>query len=197
MIMRKTMDVKGAVIGMIMGDANLNMNGTAARIRLHHSHIQRDYLLLKKEVLDQVCSTKTFETKTTIKGVEYSGVGLYSVNDNFYTKLYRRFYYLRRKTFDLFLLDRMSVYGLLFWFLDDGTKKRGTNNITLCTDWFNRIEHLSLQKWFHDKWGLTTKIHKNGSKLRLYFGKTEYAKLAEKFAPYISSVPECVVHKFS
>ncbi len=195
--MKDRLEIKGALIGMIFGDAGLSKERKNAHLRISHCLKQKDYLLWKKEILEHLTSVSVWEGEVKCAGKMFPALRLWTKSHPMYTGLRARFYHSGRKTFDVHLLKRLTLLGLLLWFLDDGYRRviKTTPNIELCTDNFNYIEQLSLQKYFHDKWGLTAKIIKHGNCWRLAFRVAEVRKLEKLFQPFAEQIPKCMRYK--
>ncbi|MDD5189456.1 MAG: hypothetical protein PHE50_00255 [Dehalococcoidales bacterium] len=200
--MKNRLELKGAVIGMLMGDAGLSKDRKNAHLQCSHSGKYEDYALWKKEILEQLTSVSVWrgESKASKESDKlYPVIVIFTKSHPFYTGLRQRVYHANRKTFDVHMLKRLDDLGLLFWYLDDGVRywKESGNDpgAIFCTDRYNYIEHLSLQKYFHDRWNLTAKLNRHGEHWRLRFGVNEIEKLDKIFEPFISHVPDCMKYK--
>lgn len=186
-----------------MGDAGLSKDRKSAYLHMSHSIKQVEYALWKKEILEQLTSVATWygKVKSGKSDKEYGIIRLWTKRHPIYTSLKERMYFQNRRTFDLHCLKRLSDLGLLIWFLDDGVRYWKHNghdpSAMLCTDRYNYIEHLSLQKYFHDRWNLNAKLNRHGIHWRLRFGVNELDKLDKLFEPFASSIPDCMKYKLS
>lgn len=178
-----------------MGDAGLSKDRKNAHLFIGHSQKQKDYALWKKEILEHITSVSEWYGQTEADGKKYDVMRIWTKSHPFYTSLRNRMYFRNRKTFDMHCLKRMTELGFLIWYLDDGTRDKSA--IRLCTDRYNYIEHLSLQKWFHDRWGLTCRLNRHGKHWRLRFPKSEVEKIDFIFAPFLESVPKCMQYKLN
>ena len=195
------LELKGAIIGMLMGDAGLSKDRKNSHLFIGHSKKYEAYALWKKEILEQVTSVSVWYGESTAQkdGKLHQVMRIWTKSHPFYTGLRDRMYFENRKTFDLHCLLRLTDLGLLLWFLDDGTRyweeNGNTPSILFCTDRYNYIEHLSLQKYFHDRWNLIGKMNRHGKHWRIRFANSEAKKLDEIFSPYLSQVPDCMKYK--
>ena len=199
--MDNRLELKGAIIGMLLGDAGLSKDRKNAHLYIGHSQKQKEYAFWKKEILEQVTSVSVWygESTAIAGGKKYPVMRIWTKSHPFFTGLRQRMYHGNRKTFDLHVLKRLTDLGLLLWYLDDGARYWGKNGavgaMLFCTDSFNYIEHLSLQKYMHDRWDLIAKLNRHGNAWRLRFAPDEVVKLNKIFAPFLSQVPECMMHK--
>jgi hypothetical protein len=193
------LELKGAVIGMLMGDAGLSKDRKNAHLFIGHSQKQNDYALWKKEILEELTSVSVWYGETKANGKTYPVMRVWTKSHPFYTGLRNRMYFANRKTFDLHCLKRLTDLGLLIWFLDDGARYWRKNGHTpaalLCTDRYNYIEQLSLQKYLHDRWGLIARLNRHGKHWRLRMAESETVKLDKIFDPLVDSVPDCMKYK--
>jgi hypothetical protein len=116
-------ELKGAIIGMVLGDGHLNLSGrsTNAHMDFAHSKKQKDYAVWKSDILGQLTDVRVTEGVITVKGKEYEKVRVLSKTHPLYTHLWKRFYHNGRKTIDSFLMNQLTPLGLAIWYQDDGT----------------------------------------------------------------------------
>lgn len=195
--MKDRLEFKGAVIGMLMGDASLSQDRKNSMLRFSQTEKHEDYAKWKIEILEQLTSVGIWRGNVDAFGKTYRGLRIWTKSHPFYTGLRERMYHDNRKTFDMHCLKRLTMKGLLIWYLDDGcmTKVKTTPAIYLCTDRYNYMEHLSIQKLLHDRWGLSTRMTKHGKHWRLRFPAESGRKLIGLFEPYINEIPACMHYK--
>ena len=193
--MEHRLELKGAIIGMLMGDAGLSKDRKNAHLFIGHSKKHEDYALWKKQILEEITSVSVWYGESTAEknGKLHQVMRIWTKSHPFYTSLRDRMYFQNRKTFDLHCLKRLTDLGLLFWYLDDGTAQGG--GAMFCTDRYSYIENLSLQKYFHDRWKLVAKLNRHGKHWRLRLPKSEAQKLFRIFEPFQSQIPESMKHK--
>lgn len=111
------------------------------------------------------------------------------------------------------LINILNPFGLLIWWLDDGSltvhHKNNGHSVSrfghLNTQRFSYAENEHIQTLLFQKFGLESRIHKDGkTKLgnqgffyRLYFNATNMRKLIDIVRPYIAGIPNDMKYKFN
>ena len=161
-------EIRGAVIGMILGDGHLNLSGRSrnAHVDFAHCSKQREYAVWKSEILENLTSVKVTDGVSCAKGKEYPKVRVLSKVHPLYTHLHKRFYHNGRKTIDRFLLNCLTPLGLAIWYQDDGNLKNHENFLTphLETNCFNVVEHEVMAKAIADKFHVEFRANKLNAK---------------------------------
>lgn len=106
-------------------------------------------------------------------------------------------------------LLQLNEFGLLLWYLDDGTLGVYKHPITgskrharLCTHCFDYNEHLIIQSVFKFKWDLNVKIYTQTHSVSknkyfwIYFNCTEFKKFFDILRPYLKIIPNTIKYKF-
>jgi len=192
------LEQKGIIVGMLLGDASLNLpnkkgrNGTSHgksknwRLSITHCEEQRDYLKWKGDLLGKI---------TSIRYDDF--IGGYKKNRNYrlttrchpiYTKIAERMYIDGRKTFDNHILSTLNTKGLAIWYMDDGYLRVDKKVSELSTCSFTYPEHYLLRKMMWDKFGLSTTIHRKGKYYRLYIRRTSMDLFLKLVYPHITEV---------
>jgi hypothetical protein len=111
-----------------------------------------------------------------------------------------------------YVLQRMSVLGLLFWYLDDGSltihQKRNMNAITrfiyLNTQAFSFDDNVSIQAMLKERFDIESKLHIDCSGFdsskkyfRIYLNSTNARKLFDLFDNILQFVPVEFDYKFN
>lgn len=160
------------IIGSLLGDACLERNGTAYRLRMEHTDAQKAYVLWKCEVLSDF-ATKASPMKVkafhSVQRKTYVSWRMYTRTDTVFSAFAERFYREGRKVLptDLgkILVDPLSV---AVWFMDDGYKRNDCNALRISTDSFSFEEHESLQEILAKNFGIQCSIHRKGVYWNLY-----------------------------
>lgn len=188
----KSSEIKGAIIGMLMGDGFIQNTGSNSRIGINHCEKQVDYLNFKMHIINQVTGSDpiVYPRKTFLKKTNkiYKGFGLQSKSLPYFKKIRKLIYdkngkkYITRKT-----LNKLTVLGLAIWYMDDGylsiqmkkSRKNYYNNeeryvyecpkvssrkIKIATHCFNEDEHNIIKKYFIEKWGIDIVIYSPNKK---------------------------------
>lgn len=193
-----------AILGMVLGDGYLRYNQTNyPAFSLCHSRKQKEYLLWKKQILEQLTATTYREDQCEY---EYNGEKRFterSMLDTrshpYYERIYRLLYKNGKKIVTRKILNRLTPLGIAIWFMDDGTMSIKRENrfgrgliagrqMHLMTQSFTLREHKIIQKYFQEKHNIRMNIltFKNVKKYhRLYWGTKEGKKFVELVSPYI------------
>jgi hypothetical protein len=151
-------EIRGAVIGMVLGDGSLSLDGRSTNAHMDFAHCakQREYAVWKAGLLESLTSVRITDGVSHCRGKEYPKVRVLSKTHPTYTHLRNRFYHNGRKTVDAFLMDHLTPLGLAIWYMDDGNLKNHEDFLTpmLETNGFNVAEHLIMTKALADKFHL-------------------------------------------
>lgn len=105
-------------------------------------------------------------------------------------------------------LSQLSLFGLLLWYLDDGSlsvykgDKGSKRHARISTQNYSLFEHEIIQKVFKDKWNLNVKIygqhHQYTGKFYnyIYFGAREFKKFLDLMIGYFEYLPNSLLYKF-
>lgn len=122
--LKMTQKQKNALIGMILGDAYLQMTGkNNARIRLEHALAQKDYLIWKVGILANYFQSKVqiLDRKHIKWNRVYSYARIQSTSSPEFGKMQKLFYLNSKKVIPK---DISSIFKnpltLAIWFMDDG-----------------------------------------------------------------------------
>lgn len=161
-------ELRGAVIGMILGDGHINLSGrsTNGHVDFAHCIAQKEYAVWKAKILENLTSVKITEGVSKCQGKEYKKVRVLTKTHPLYTHLWKRFYHERRKTVDSFLMNQLTPLGLAIWYMDDGNLNNHENYLTpqLETNSFNVVEHQLMSKCLADKFHLEFRANKLNAK---------------------------------
>ena len=165
-------EIRGAVIGMVLGDGHLNLSqrSTNAHMDFAHCAKQREYAEWKAKILENLTSVRVVDGISKSKGIEYPNVRVLSKTHPLYTHLWKRFYHNGRKTVDRFLMNCLTPLGLALWYQDDGHLKNHEEYLTpvLETNSFNVAEHEIMTKALADNFHLEFRAnHLNAKYLML------------------------------
>ena len=195
--MEKT-QLKSAIIGMVLGDGNLQKRKKCrnACLRINHSIKQREYLEWKAKIIEEITSCKIRPYKVKIGDKEYDMINLSTPVHPYFTRLYERFYWHGRKTINAFIMKRLTPIGLAIWIMDDGyyDKKNGIQLATYC---FNEAEHWLMKWWIEKIFNIKVFVRSIPSKKRYYvqIGKRSTYQITKLVKDL--SLPDCMKYKFS
>lgn len=188
---------RSALIGMVLGDASLyrqsGSQGTDATVlKITHSIKQRAYLEWKRDIIQPMFDypLNIIETYNQAKGKRYPVAKLLT-RSNPQLKRLRKIMYdaTGTKRVTPQLLNALDDRAVAIWYCDDGclstTVGRGAT-VMLATNNFTYQEHLLMQEWFADVYGVYFNInrHKSGT-YNLRRGISDAHKLLDRIAPHI------------
>lgn len=106
-------------------------------------------------------------------------------------------------------LWKLSTFGLMLWFLDDGSLSVFKNNkgtkrhARISTQSYNYNEHEIIKKVFFDRWKIKTKIYGQTHQFtKKYYNyicmeATQFRKFFDLVRPYLKSIPNSMKYKFN
>jgi hypothetical protein len=176
------------LIGTLLGDGTMELNGKYPRLRIQHSQRQNEYLKWKHKVFSKISTkVKSFyrkkdcRTKKRYACCSFDTHSIHSLNG-----LYKIFYCSGKKkipsNFDKILNSPLS---LAVWFMDDGQKRSDCNALRISTDSFSYKEQLILQKCLYKNFNISVKIHKKGKFWNLYIPSIETRKFIQIISRYV------------
>lgn len=207
-------ELRSAVIGMVLGDANLQMRATNARIQISHKPAVEDYVQLKGFVLGQVPGLKFKYTPVIHKNRkldrEYPQLRVWTGVHPFLTEMRDRLYKPKKRV-TRGLLSSLTDLGFAFWFMDDGhlslhhNKKRYATevnsvasersicarNYVLNTHGFSYEEQELICSWLKSRYGVAARIkkEKRGGTFFIFVNTTNARILCDVVRPYVLDVP--------
>lgn len=185
--------LKLILIGMLLGDANLQSfsNGKTARLRVIHSRKQMDYIQHKYNLFQPIIRTKllTYQERRTsdFQTTFYEKAYFNTISTNQLKFYYDLFYKDGKKVLPKFIHRYLEPITIAYWYMDDGSLKwRGRSKaVRICTDNFTKQEVVSLIEALNSKYPwLSATINKQRSRYRIYIPNTDnmFQKLIE---PYV------------
>jgi len=179
---------KEVLIGTLLGDGTMELNGKYPRLRIQHSKKQNSYLKWKHKVFSEIATKEKNlyrkEDYRTRKKYEYCSFDTYSIPS--LDKFYKMFYVSgKKKVPDNFDRILNSSFSLAVWFMDDGQKRSDCNALRISTDSFSYKEQTILQKCLAKNFNIFAKIHKKGKFWNLYIPSREAKKFINIVSQYI------------
>uniref|UniRef100_A0A6M3XS12 Putative homing endonuclease n=2 Tax=viral metagenome TaxID=1070528 RepID=A0A6M3XS12_9ZZZZ len=197
---RTRKEVRGAIIGMVMGDASL-YQGTyrdGSRkgnylLNMSHSYRQRQYLEHKRDIINDLFDYRLIVRDTIAKaqGKTYPASRLLTRVHPRLSFIAKRIYIDRKKRITQWALDNITDEGLALWWLDDGClhlnkpPQKGGDMIW-GTYGFPKEDVELMRSWLTDKYGINLHIlkHKRSGGYYLKRGLSEALKFSEIVRPY-------------
>jgi hypothetical protein len=186
--------------GTLLGDASISPRNGSCRIKITHCNKQKDYLSWKKDLLYPfiIQSSLTSEENPWSKNSLFSFTSI--VHHDFsllYSLFYRNNRKKRNKFINMKILNLLTPFSLLFWYLDDGCLTKD-KEVRFAINCFSISEVKTIKKWFWKRYKIETIIATNKEK-NSYFLRIN-VKNSQKFFHLINifkeQVPKCMYYKF-
>jgi len=182
--------LKLSLIGMLLGDGNLQSfsNGKTARLRIVHSKKQSAYIEHKYALLKPVIRTELLSyTEHNNNGKSYDKLYFNTVTTNQLKFYYDMFYRGNAKVLPKLIHRYLEPVTLAYWYMDDGSLKwkNRSKAVRICTDNFTKEEVTHLVETLNQKypWMLAT-IQKQRSRYRIYIPNKDY-QFSKLIEPYV------------
>jgi len=200
---RTRKELRGAIIGMVMGDGCLCQNpfrdGSKRgnyKLDINHSVRQEDYLKHKKDVVNVLFD---YEIPITNKRVHLKETGKTYFQKRMQTRVHPRFKFIAnqiyidgKKRITPWVLDNITIEGLSYWWMDDGClhirKSAKGFQVIWGTYGFLKEDVERFREWLIDKYDIHLNLNKHcKSGWYLKRGSYEACKLCDLLKPY--SIP--------
>lgn len=190
--MNPTSQQKQVILASWLGDGNIRKNRRTPYLRLCHGLDQYDYLIYKKEILEQndLFSFTLYE-KNDGRKPRYS---LDSRSHIILNDLYTYGYKNGKACINKKYLYQLNNYGLYLWYLDDGSLQNNGRDIVLCSDGFSYNENIIIRNFLKDKFNINSNIQKvkrpeNHYNYRIRLNKRETEKFINTIDKFKNEVP--------
>jgi recombination protein RecA len=183
-------EIRGAIIGMVLGDGSLPMDGRSTNAHMDFAHCakQKEYAVWKAGLLENLTSMRITDGVSHCQGKAYPKVRILSKTHPVYTHLRNRFYHNGRKTVDSFLMNQLTPLGLAIWYMDDGNLNNHEDFLTpkIETNCFNVAEHHIMTKALADNYHLEFRVnHLNAKYLYLRLRRKDREKFFDIIREHI------------
>lgn len=181
------------LIGKMLGDGFLEMNGKHSRLKIDHTHKQKDYVFWLHNEFLPFTTAKPYKigylderTNKTYLHWRFATKSLPIFNK------WRKIFYLRKRKIipDNIVNLLKSPLTLAVWYMDDGYRRKDCNALYLCTSGYNSDEQLMLQEALVKNFSIQTKVHHAAGNARLYIP----ARSAKAFC---STISKYIIPSFS
>lgn len=184
--------VKQVLFGSLLGDGSIS-DEIRARFSEKHCLRQKDYLSWKKEILE-----KEFVFGEIFYDKNRKIFSIRSCGDIRLTQIRTIFYPNDKKIVIPDILEQLTPLALAVWFCDDGTYRYQNHQSVIYSSGFNHQQHLIIQKYFKEKWGIDCKLCID-SRRNWYteFNATNTRKFLKLIKPIFEKyyVPKCMWYK--
>lgn len=191
MVHKLTAEQCQVLVGLLLGDANLQTenNGRTYRLRVTQAEQNKDYLFAIYNLFKPLVGTPPridsfFDRRT---GKTYKR-WVFSTTQQACFRFYGKQFYVNGKKRIPPLIDKwLTPLGFAYWYMDDGAQKwKGKSlGVRLCTDGFAHHEVRRVADLLAAKYGLKTSLQKKGKGLRIYLSSNSYEELRRLISPYL------------
>ena len=184
------------IFGGLLGDSYYNRKTKI--IKFSHSIKQEEYLNWKYSFFNATDVSKFYFRyyKEGYENKSFEFKNKSGVLDDLYLFLNKNLYSNDgRKKISLKYLKQLDALGLAIWWMDDGclSVHKGNRYGKLCTECFNYEEHILLQKYFKDIWGINVNIKvEKGKYYFLHFNVHALKKLISIIYKYVTMIPSMI-----
>ena len=175
---------RSIIIGLLLSDGTIRKKDHwNARISLHQSIKNFEYLWTVYNILSVYCSSYPYIKKTIKRGklfysLEFQTRMLRSLNE-----IYNIFYFhTKNKVIKKELFFYLDFIAIAHWIMGDGSKRN--KGIVLCTDCFTVKEVVLLMNILLIKFNIKSTIHFDNNKPRIYINKKELNLIIPYIKPY-------------
>ena len=201
-------EIHYTLFGKLLGNAYLKRNKTTQHwVESIHLNKQKDYVVWLENLYNS-WGLKTI-SKYDVTKITNCGEFTYSMvscklQSNRHVEHNRLHNKNGKKYFSKYFEKRITPFGLLLWFLDDGTffiRKQRKGSIQryakISTEKFDFNSHLRIQKMFKNRFDIEVKIHNSkNNTFHIYFNASNFKKFFDLVRPYLDTLPKSMLHKF-
>ena len=184
-----TLKQNEVLLGTLLGDGVLELDGRYPRLRIDHSRRQRAYVEWKYRIFRNLTMSgiKQFSQKLDCRTKKrYSHCKFDTISTPLLNDFYGMFYANGRKRVPRDIVGILKKpLSLAVWFMDDGYKRNDCNALRINTDSFNVDEQKILQKCLVKNFGIKTKLHRKGKYWNIYIPNPETKKFCKIIEPFV------------
>ena len=180
------------LIGTLLGDGTLELNGKYPRLRVDHSNKQKEYVGWKYNVLRNLAANRIrlFCQKKDIRtNKRYSHYKFDTISSYLFYGLYKKFYTNHKKIVPNNIIEMLNnPLSLAVWYMNDGYKRNDCNALRISTDSYSLKEQKLLLECLKKNFGINARIHKKGKYWNIYIPAIETIKFCNIIRKY--TIPE-------
>ena len=179
---------KAILVGTVLGDGHLEINGRGVRLKIGHGLGQRGYIFWKYDELKNIVPSKPRLVKEFHKRRQKSDESLHfaTFSDTELLKWHGLFYKNKVKVIPKNIDEILtSPLSLAVWFMDDGYKRNDCNALRISTDSFSFNDQRLLVDCLNKNFGISSTIHKKGKAYNIYVPKNSAQKFCNVIKPYV------------
>lgn len=179
------------VVGSLLGDARLECRSgkrgeKTARLRIHHSEKQKDYVLWKYEILKNFVSKgprRIMVWHDLERDHKHYSWYFHTTSFKEFGMLHGEFYQGNIKILPEDIFRVITPRMLAVWFMDDGSNIQ--ESFTLNTHCFSMEEQQKIVQFFQRNYDMRATIVKDRTKYKVAIGRSEYKRFTKIIEPFI------------
>ena len=180
------------ILGSLLGDARLECRSMgkrypiSARLRIHQSEKQKEYVFWKYEQLKNLVITGPRRIKAGHDKKRHTDWFSWYFHTKTLEELgvfHHWFYNDGIKTLPLDVFKFLTPRALAVWFMDDGSNTK--ESYTINTHCFSIQEQNRIIAFLNQAYGIDATLVKDRNKFKIRIGKSEYQKLDTIIQPFI------------
>lgn len=158
------------LIGTLLGDGCLEVNGSNVRLKIDHSLNQKQLTQWIFEELKEFCKQKPSFLKRYDKRTEkfYYHYRFSTLSKPVFNNFHSMFYSKNRKIIPMKIKKLLNSLSLAVWYMDDGFRRRDCNSLYLCTSAYTQAEHILLLEALKMNFDIDAKVHFAAGNARIY-----------------------------
>lgn len=159
--------VRAIILGSILGDGSLKIGKgyLNANIQIRHSETQKEYLLWKAEMLQEIAREKSVSVQKADGYSKNKKWRFVSRNTPALTELYRMTHQHNTLRIRRTWLNQMTPLSLAIWWCDDGSLiSYGGRKGVFCTDGFDKASVEVLARYLSVVWNIRAVVAPVGRK---------------------------------
>ena len=176
------------LIGTLLGDSCLEVNGLNVRLKVDHNPNQKQltewiFQEFKEFCLKGPYSLDQFDSRTKKFYHHYRFSTLSKpVFNNFYSIFYSKRRKIVPKDIKRLLVNPLS---LAVWYMDDGFRRRDCKSLYLCTSAYTDKEHLLLLEVLKMNFNIDAKVHFAAGNARIYIPASSAKQFCNLVKDYV------------
>lgn len=180
------------IIGSVLGDARLECRSAgvrypiSARVRVHQSDVQKEYVLWKYQVLQNLClkePRRIMVWHDPQRNRDHHSWYFHTKTLAALSGLHQWFYHDGVKIFPKDIEHILTPRMLAVWFMDDGSNTR--RGATINTHCFSMQEQERVVKMLRDRFDISATIVKDRTKYKIAINRWGFEKLVDIIAPFV------------
>lgn len=176
------------LIGTILGDGCLEVNGRNVRLKVDHSISQKELTYWVYKEFENLCSREPYyldqysdKAQKFYHHYRFSTLSLSNLNP-----YYETFYLHKKKIVPKNITKILTnPLSLAVWYMDDGFRRTDCSSLYLCTSAFTNEEQILLMEALKKNFDLDAKVHYAAGNARIYIPASSAKRFCEIVEEFI------------